>query len=68
MAAGLAIGLPLAVAAMRSAGALLFGLTATDLPTVVLATSLLAAAGALAAAVPAWRAAQTRPDVALRRD
>ncbi len=68
MAAGLAIGLPLAVAAMRSAGALLFGLTATDLPTVVLATSLLAAAGALAAVVPAWRAAQTRPDVALRCD
>jgi len=68
MGAGLAIGLPLAVAATRSAGALLFGLTATDVPTVVGATSLLAAAGVLAAVVPAWRAAQTRPDVALRSD
>ena len=66
--AGLAIGLPLAVAATRSADALLFGLAATDVPTVVGATSVLAAAGLLAAVVPAWRAAQTRPDVALRSD
>jgi predicted permease len=66
--AGLAIGLPLAVAATRSADALLFGLAATDVPTVVTATSVLVAAGLLAAFVPAWRAAQTRPDVALRCD
>ncbi len=65
---GLAIGLPLAVAAMRGAGALLFGLTPTDVPTVVGATCLLASAGALAAALPAWRAARIRPDVALRCD
>ena len=56
--AGLAIGLPLAVAATRSADALLFGLAATDVPTVVGATSVLAAAGLLAAVVPAWRASQ----------
>ena len=66
--AGLAIGLPLAVAATRSADALLFGLAATDVPTVVGATSVLVAVGLLAAVVPAWRAAQTRPDVALRCD
>jgi putative ABC transport system permease protein len=66
MGAGLAIGLPLAVAAMRGASALLFGLAPTDAPTVLGATSLLASAGVLAAALPAWRAARTRPDVALR--
>jgi predicted permease len=68
MGAGLAMGLPLAVAAMRGAGSLLFGLTPTDIPTVVEATCLLAAAGVLAGAVPAWRAARIRPEVALRCD
>jgi putative ABC transport system permease protein len=68
MSAGLAIGLPLAVAAMRGARALLFGLTPTDVPTVVGAAALLAAAGVFAAALPAWRAARIRPDVALRCD
>ena len=63
---GLAIGLPLAVVVMRGAGALLFGLTPMDVPTVVAAACLLALAGVLAGAVPAWRAAQVRPEVALR--
>ena len=63
---GLATGLPLAVGVMRGAGALLFGLTPMDVPTVVAATCLLALAGLLAGAVPAWRAAQVRPEVALR--
>jgi hypothetical protein len=66
--AGLAIGLPLAVAAMRGARTLLFGLTPTDVPTVLGATGLLASASVLAAALPAWRAARIRPDVALRSD
>ena len=65
---GLAIGLPLAVVAMRGADALLFGLTPMDVPTVVAATSLLALAGLLAGAVPAWRAARVRPEVALRSE
>jgi putative ABC transport system permease protein len=63
---GLATGLPLAVGVMKSAGALLFGLTPMDVPTVVAATCLLALAGLLAGTVPAWRAAQLRPEVALR--
>jgi ABC-type antimicrobial peptide transport system permease subunit len=66
--AGLAVGLPLAIAAMRGAGALLFGLTPTDVLTVAGATGLLASAGILAGALPAWRAAQIRPDAALRCD
>ena len=68
MGTGLAIGLPLAVAALRGASTLLFRLTPTDIPTMLGATGLLVSAGVLAAAVPAWRAARTRPDVALRCD
>ena len=63
---GLAIGVPLAVVVMRGAAAVLFGLTPMDAPTVVAATCLLALAGLLAGALPAWRAAQIRPEVALR--
>jgi ABC-type lipoprotein release transport system permease subunit len=65
---GLAAGLPLAVMVMRGADALLFGLTPMDAATVVAATCLLALAGLLAGALPAWRAAQVRPEVALRSD
>ena len=65
---GFAIGFPLAVVAMRGAGALLFGLTPMDGPTAVAALGLLAAAGLLAGAVPAWRAARIRPEVALRAE
>jgi putative ABC transport system permease protein len=65
---GFAIGFPLAVVAMRSAGALLFGLTPLDGPTAAAAIGLLASVGLLAGAVPAWRAARIRPDVALRSE
>ncbi len=65
---GFAIGCPLAVVAMRSADALLFGLTPMDGPTAVAAIGLLASAGLLAGAVPAWRAARIRPEVALRSE
>ena len=65
---GLALGLPLALVAMRSVGTLLFGLTATDVSTVAGATALIASAGLLAGALPAWRAARIRLDEALRCD
>jgi len=68
LAAGVLIGLPLAAAAMRAASTLLFGLSPTDPPTMFGATALLAVAGALAAAVPAWRAARVDPGIALRCD
>lgn len=68
MAGGLMAGLPLAIAAMRAAQALLFGLPPTNLPTVACAAIGLASAGAIAAALPAWRAALTSPDVAMRSD
>ncbi len=68
MAAGVAIGLPLAIAAMRGATALLFGLSPADVPTVLAATGVVALAGVVAAAVPAWRAARIRLADALRCD
>ena len=68
LAAGLFIGLPLAAAAMRGASSLLFGLSPTDVTTLVGATALLAVAAALAGSVPAWRAARVDPGIALRCD
>jgi len=68
LAAGVLIGPPLAVAAMRAARTLLFGLSPTDPPTMFGATALLAVASALAGAVPAWRAARVDPSIALPCD
>jgi predicted permease len=68
LALGLLIGLPLVAAAMRAARTLLFGLSPTDPTTIVGAIGVLAAAAALAGAVPAWRAARVNPGIALRCD
>jgi putative ABC transport system permease protein len=68
LATGLAIGLPLAAAATLGGRTLLFGLTPTDVPTMVAATCLLASAAALAGGIPAWRASRIRPEAALRCD
>jgi putative ABC transport system permease protein len=68
LGAGLVVGFPLAVVAMRTASGLLFGLAPTDVPTVAAACCLLALAGVLAAAIPALRASRIRPDVALRSE
>ena len=68
LASGLLIGIPLAAAAMRGASTLLFGLSPTDVTTMVGATAVLAVAAALAGSVPAWRAARVDPGIALRCD
>ena len=68
MAAGLVIGLPLAVGAMRATRALLYGLSPTDGGMVAGATCLLVVAGVLAAAIPAWRAAHVRLEDAIRSE
>ena len=62
------IGLPLAVGAMRAARALLYGLSPTDSGMAAGATCLLAVAGVLAAAIPAWRAARVRLGDAMRSE
>jgi putative ABC transport system permease protein len=63
---GVAIGIPAALAAGRLLLSFLYGLTPRDPATLTLATGILLAAAALAAALPALRAARVDPNVALR--
>jgi ABC-type antimicrobial peptide transport system permease subunit len=65
---GLAIGLPIAIALMRTASALLFGLSATDVGPLAAAVVFLAMAAGIAALVPAWRASRLDPSSALRAE
>jgi predicted permease len=66
LALGLLIGVPVTALAMRTATTLLFGLSPTDVPTMIAATSLLCVAAGLAGSIPAWRASRVDPQVALR--
>ena len=64
--AGIALGLPGALALTRTLSSLLFAIQATD-PLTFLSLSLVLAAVTLwASFLPAWRAARTDPQVALR--
>src|SRR5262249_10099355 len=65
---GIAIGLPVALAATRLAKGLLFGLTPNDPLTITLATLVMLAIAVLAGYLPARRAAQVDPLVALRHE
>ncbi len=64
--AGLAVGLPCALAASRLLGNMLFGVSASDPATVAIVAITLAAVAALAGYVPARRAMRVDPMVALR--
>jgi len=64
--AGIAIGLPLALLAARSLADRLFGVGATDLPTIGIAVSSLLAIAGVAGFIPAHRAAAVDPMIALR--
>jgi ABC-type antimicrobial peptide transport system permease subunit len=68
LATGLAIGILLALAAAKTAGALLYGLQPKDPVTYLLAVALLAAVAAAASYLPARRASRVDPMVALRCD
>jgi putative ABC transport system permease protein len=63
---GVAIGLPIALAAARLAKGFLFGLTTNDPLTIALATLVMVTIAALAGYLPARRAALVDPLVALR--
>jgi putative ABC transport system permease protein len=65
---GLAAGSVLALAAAQTAGSLLFGLKPRDPATFVFSIVLLAAVAALASLLPARRAANLDPTVALREE
>ncbi len=65
---GLALGVPLAVSVSRLAETLLFGLSATDMTTLAGAGLLMFVCSAVAAYLPARRAARIDPLAALRYD
>ena len=66
--AGAAIGVITAVVFTRSMASLLYGVTATDPLTFVVAAVLLGLVALVACFVPAWRAARLDPKLALRYD
>jgi predicted permease len=66
--AGIAIGVPLAVAASRAAQTLLFGLSPTDAGTLVGAVGVMLVLGLVAGYLPARRVARIDPAVALRSE
>jgi predicted permease len=63
---GAVIGASMSLAAGRAAGSLLFGLSSSDPLTLALAIALLVVCGAVASFLPAYRASNTDPMVALR--
>lgn len=67
-AAGLAVGLPIAIWAGKAVGAFLFGVRPADPLSLAAATVLMVAVAALAACVPARRAAALDPITALRAE
>ena len=64
--AGVALGIPLALMASRTAESLLFGLNPMDAITLSAAAAIMVMLGAVAAFIPARRAARVDPLVALR--
>jgi ABC-type antimicrobial peptide transport system permease subunit len=64
--AGIAVGVPLALASGSLASSLLYGLQPRDPITALGSCGLLAAAAFAAALIPAWRAARVDPVTALR--
>ena len=65
-AAGVALGIPLALTASRAAESLLFDLNPMDLLTLSAAAAIMVMLGAVAAYIPARRASRVDPLVALR--
>jgi len=65
---GVVLGLIGGLLLTRLAASLLYGVTATDPPTFVMAVVILTGVAAFAGYVPAWRAARIEPMSALRTD
>jgi predicted permease len=65
---GLAIGLAVAVAVTRVMAGLLFGVSPTDVPTILLESLLLAVVAACASFLPAYRATKIDPILAIRHE
>jgi ABC-type antimicrobial peptide transport system permease subunit len=67
-AAGVAIGLPLLMAASRAVGGLLFNVAATDPFIIGGAMAVLLIVGASSSYLPSWRASRVDPLTALRQE
>ena len=65
---GVGAGLLLMVPLGRALSSQLFGLSGRDPLTLTLASAAVILVGALAGAVPAWRASKVNPTAALRAD
>lgn len=65
---GLVVGALLTLANAKALGALLYGVSPFDLPTLVMAVGTLGAASLLASLVPAWRAVRVDPLIAMRAE
>jgi ABC-type antimicrobial peptide transport system permease subunit len=63
---GIALGIPLSLAAGRQFSAMLYGVDPSSISTLLLASSILATVAAVAAGFPAARATRVDPVVALR--
>jgi ABC-type antimicrobial peptide transport system permease subunit len=65
---GAVVGVAVALAASRFVSTLVYGLSATDAATIVIAAGVLVAVSALAAYLPARRASRVDPAIALRAE
>ncbi len=68
LAAGLVIGLALAIPTARAASTMLYGLKSWDPATMAMSAAALAAVSLLASWLPARRASRVQPTVALREE
>ncbi len=68
VAAGMVIGFPLALAAVRLLGSQLNGVAVVDPPSIAAALVVLTASGVIASLLPALRASRVSPIVALQAD
>jgi putative ABC transport system permease protein len=68
IAAGVVIGIPLALSTSRLAQGLLFGLSAMDVGVLIGAASLMCVMGVIATYIPARQAARVDPLIALRAE
>jgi ABC-type antimicrobial peptide transport system permease subunit len=66
--AGMAVGIPAALAASRLISSMVYGIAANDAVTILLSSSILLAAAALAGYVPVRRASRIDPMTALRSE
>jgi ABC-type antimicrobial peptide transport system permease subunit len=63
---GMLVGVPVALAATRLLGTMLYGVGATDILTYLLVLALLGASAFFASIIPAFRATKVDPMIALR--